>query len=89
EALDLISFMTVGDDEVRAWTIERGTPAVKAAGKIHTDLERGFIRGEVVTYDNMVSCRTLAEARKSGVLRQEGKNYVVQDGDIMHVLFNV
>ena len=89
EALDLISFMTVGDDEVRAWTIERGTPAVKAAGKIHTDLERGFIRGEVVTFDNMVSCRTLAEARKSGVLRQEGKNYVVQDGDIMHVLFNV
>ena len=89
EALDFISFMTVGDVEVRAWPIERGTPAVKAAGKIHTDLERGFIRGEVVTYENMVSCRTLAEARKNGVLRQEGKNYIVQDGDIMHVLFNV
>jgi len=89
EALDLISFMTVGDEEVRAWPIERGTPAVKAAGKIHSDLERGFIRGEVVTYDNMVSCRTLAEARKNGVLRQEGKGYIVQDGDIMHVLFNV
>ena len=89
EALDLISFMTVGDDEVRAWPIERGTPAVKAAGKIHTDLERGFIRGEVVTFENMVSCRTLAEARKNGVLRQEGKNYIVRDGDIMHVLFNV
>ena len=89
EALDLISFMTVGDEEVRAWPIERGTPAVKAAGKIHSDLERGFIRGEVVTYENMVSCRTLAEARKNGVLRQEGKTYIVQDGDIMHVLFNV
>ena len=89
EALDFISFMTVGDDEVRAWPIERGTPAVKAAGKIHSDLERGFIRGEVVTYENMVSCRTLAEARKNGVLRQEGKSYIVQDGDIMHVLFNV
>ncbi len=89
EALDLISFMTVGEDEVRAWPITRGTPALKAAGKIHSDLERGFIRGEVVTYDNMVSCRTLSEARKHGMLRQEGKNYVVQDGDIMHVLFNV
>ena len=89
EALDLISFMTVGDDEVRAWSITRGTPAVKAAGKIHTDLERGFIRGEVVTFANMVACRTLAEARKNGMLRQEGKNYTVQDGDIMHVLFNV
>ena len=89
EALDFISFMTVGDDEVRAWPIERGTLAVKAAGKIHSDLERGFIRGEVVTYENMVSCRTLAEARKNGVLRQEGKSYIVQDGDIMHVLFNV
>ena len=88
-ALDFISFMTVGDDEVRAWPIERGTPAVKAAGKIHSDLERGFIRGEVVTYENMVSCRTLAAARKNGVLRQEGKGYIVQDGDIMHVLFNV
>ena len=63
--------------------------AVRAAGQIHTDMERGFIRGEVVTYENMVNCRTLAEARKSGVLRQEGKNYIVQDGDIMHVLFNV
>ena len=79
----------MGDEEVRAWPISRGTPALKAAGKIHTDLERGFIRGEVVTYKNLVECRTLAEARKSGVLRQEGKNYVVQDGDIMHVLFNV
>ena len=89
EALDLISFLTVGDDEVRAWPITRGTPAAKAAAQIHTDLERGFIRGEVVTYENMVDCRTLAEVRKSGLLRQEGKNYIMQDGDIMHVLFNV
>ncbi len=89
EALDLISFLTVGEEEVRAWPIARGTSALKAAGKIHSDLERGFIRGEVVTYENMVKCRTLAQARKNGVLRQEGKNYIVQDGDIMHVLFNV
>ncbi len=89
EALDLISFLTVGEDEVRAWPIRRGTPALKAAGRIHSDLERGFIRGEVITYDNMVACRTLAQARKNGMLRQEGKNYIVQDGDIMHVLFNV
>lgn len=89
EALDLISFLTVGDDEVRAWPIASGTSAIKAAGKIHTDLERGFIRGEVVAYEDMARCRTLAEARRNGVLRQEGKNYIVQDGDIMHVLFNV
>ena len=89
EALDFISFLTVGDIEVRAWPIARGTPAVKAAGQIHSDMERGFIRGEVVRYEHMVECRTLAVARKNGVLRQEGKNYVVQDGDIMHVLFNV
>ncbi len=89
EALDLISFLTVGDDEVRAWTIARGTTAVKAAGKIHTDIERGFIRGEVVAFDDLVGCGTLAAARKNGVLRQEGKNYTVRDGDIMNVLFNV
>ena len=89
EALDLISFLTVGEDEVRAWPITRGTSALKAAGQIHSDLERGFIRGEVVTFGNMVSCRTLAAARKNGMLRQEGRNYIVQDGDIMHVLFNV
>jgi GTP-binding protein YchF len=89
EALDLISFLTVGDDEVRAWPITRGTVAVKAAGKIHSDLERGFIRGEVVSYEDLTKCGSLAEARKHGVLRQEGKTYVVKDGDIMHVLFNV
>ena len=88
-ALNLISFLTVGEDECRAWPITRGMHAQKAAGKIHTDLERGFIRGEVVTYDDLCSCGTLAEARKMGVLRQEGKTYTVQDGDVMNILFNV
>jgi ribosome-binding ATPase len=87
--LDYVSFLTVGDDEVRAWTVRRNTPAVKAAGVIHTDLERGFIRGEVVRYDDLVRAGSMAEARKRGVLRLEGKSYPVQDGDIMHVLFNV
>ncbi len=89
EVLDLVTFLTVGEDEVRAWPITRGTPAVSAAGTIHTDLERGFIRGEVVAFDDLERCRSLAEARKQGVLRQEGRGYVVKDGDIMHVLFNV
>ena len=76
-------------DEDRAWTITKGTIAVKGAGKIHTDLERGFIRAEVVAYDELVKCGGFAEARKQGVLRQEGKTYEVKDGDIMHILFNV
>ena len=84
-----ISFFTVGEDEVRAWEIRVDTVAQKASGKIHTDLERGFIRAEVVPYDELIQCRSLAESRKKGVLRQEGKDYIVQDGDIMHVLFNV
>lgn len=88
-ALNLISFLTVGEDECRAWPIMKGMPAQQAAGKIHTDLERGFIRGEVVTYDDLCACGTLAEARKKGVLRMEGKTYTVQDGDIMNILFNV
>lgn len=87
--LDLISFLTVGEDEVRAWPITRGTVAQKAAGKIHTDLERGFIRGEVVSYKDLRECGSLSDARKKGLLRQEGKEYVVRDGDIMHVLFNI
>jgi hypothetical protein len=89
DVLGLITFFTVGEDEDRAWTITKGTTAVKGAGRIHTDLERGFIRAEVVAYDDLVKCRTLAEARKQGVLRQEGRNYMVKDGDIMHILFNV
>ena len=89
EAIGQVSFFTVGDDEVRAWEIRENTIAQKAAGKIHTDLERGFIRAEVVAYDDLIECGSLGEARKRGVLRQQGKEYVVKDGDIMDVLFNV
>ena len=88
-ALDLISFITVGEDEVRAWPITKGTSALKASGKIHSDLERGFIRAEVISYEDMKECRTLAVGRDRGLLRQEGKDYIVDDGEIMHVLFNV
>ncbi len=87
--LDQISFLTSGEDEVRAWTIKRGTPAVKAAGKIHSDIERGFIRAEVVHYDDFVRLGTEAKCREAGKLRLEGKEYVVQDGDIIHYRFNV
>lgn len=89
ELLGLISFFTVGQDECRAWTIRRGTIAVEAAGEIHSDLQRGFIRGEVVPHEDLLRLGSLAETRKAGVLRQEGKTYVVKDGDILHVLFNV
>ncbi len=89
DVLDLVTFLTVGEDEVRAWPIAKGTPAVKAAGKIHSDLERGFIRAEVVKYDDLVRCGSEAEAKRNGVLRQEGKTYVVNDGDVLHILFNV
>lgn len=87
--LGLISFFTIGSDEVRAWTVRRGTMAQKAAGKIHTDLDRGFIRAEVIGHDDLVQCGSLAEARKRGLLRLEGKTYIVQDGDVVTVLFNV
>ena len=87
--LGLISFFTVGEDEVKAWTIHSNTPAVKAAGKIHSDIEKGFIRAEVISYDDFIKYGGMAEARKHGVLRLEGKTYIVQDGDISHFLFNV
>jgi GTP-binding protein YchF len=88
--LDLISFFTVGEDEVRAWTIDRGTPAVRAAGKIHSDLERGFIRAETVSYDDfMNSGKKLSAAKQAGKMRLEGKDYIVSDGDIINVRFNV
>ncbi len=87
--LDLISFLTTGKDEVRAWTIKRGTTARKAAGKIHSDIERGFIRAEVVAYGNFIALGSEAKCRESGKLRLEGKDYVVQDGDIIHFRFNV
>lgn len=89
ELLGLISFFTVGPDECRAWTIAAGTPAVEAAGVIHSDIQRGFIRAEVVSYDDLIETGGLPEARKAGKLRLEGKTYIVQDGDIAHYLFNV
>jgi ribosome-binding ATPase len=87
--LGLVSFLTAGEDEVRAWTIRRGTTAQPAAGAIHSDLERGFIRAEVVHYDDLVADGGLPEARRHGHLRSEGKTYVVKDGDVINVLFNV
>lgn len=89
ELLDLISFLTAGEDEVRAWTIRRGTTAVKAAGKIHSDIERGFIRAEVVAFEDFVHYGSEAKAREAGKLRLEGKDYVVRDGDMIHFRFNV
>jgi ribosome-binding ATPase YchF (GTP1/OBG family) len=89
QLLGLVSFFTVGADEVRAWTIDRDIPAVKAAAKIHTDIERGFIRAEIISYDHMLECGSLAEGKKRGLLRLEGKTYKVQDGDIINFLFNV
>ena len=87
--LGLISFFTTVSSELKAWTIPDGTPAPKAAGKIHSDMERGFIRAEVIGYSDLESCGNLAEARKRGLLRTEGKNYIVQDGDVVTFLFNV
>ena len=87
--LDLISFFTVGPDEVRAWTIRRGTPAKRAAGRIHTDLERGFIRAEVTPYELFMEYGSEQAVKDAGRLQVEGKDYVVADGDIMHVRFNV
>ncbi len=87
--LGLQSFFTVGEDEVRAWTIQHGTTAVNAAGAIHSDLERGFIRAEVVSFEDFMVSGSLAEARKKGTVRLEGRNYLVQDGDIMNIRFNV
>jgi len=87
--LDWISFFTVGEDEVKAWTIRRGDRAPRAAGRIHSDLERGFIRAEVMHYPDFISSGSEAKARHDGKLRVEGKEYVVQDGDILHVRFAV
>jgi len=89
ELLEQVCFFTGGPKEVRAWTITRGTPAVKAAGRIHSDMERGFIRAEVVTYSDLMAAGSMAEARRRGVLRMEGKGYQVQDGDVITFLFNV
>jgi GTP-binding protein YchF len=87
--LGLISFLTAGPDECRAWTVAAGSTAPEAAGKIHSDLRRGFIRAEVIRFEDLVASGSEAEARKKGLLRTEGKQYVVQDGDIVNILFNV
>ena len=87
--LGLISFLTAGSDEVRAWTITRGTRAPQAAGKIHTDFERGFIRAEVIAFDDLKALGTMAAAKEKGKVRSEGKDYVMKDGDIVNFLFNV
>jgi ribosome-binding ATPase YchF (GTP1/OBG family) len=89
DLLGLMPFFTVGPDECRAWTIPRDTSAVEAASEIHSDIARGFIRAEVISYDDLIAAGSLAEARKLGTLRREGKNYIVQDGDIINFLFNV
>jgi len=89
ELLGLISFFTVGKDEVRAWTIPAATPAQQAAGAIHSDLERGFIRAEIIEWDKLLAAGSEANAKKQGIMRTEGKSYPVKDGEVAHVLFNV
>lgn len=89
DLLGLQSFLTAGEDECRAWTVEKGATAPEAAGRIHTDLERGFIRAEVAGYQDLVDAGSMGELKKRGQLRTEGKSYVVQDGDILNILFNV
>jgi GTP-binding protein YchF len=87
--LGLMSFLTTGADEVRAWTIRQNTIAVEAAGAIHTDIQRGFIRAEIVAFDDLIRAGSMADAKKQGTVRMEGKTYIVKDGDICHFLFNV
>ena len=89
ELMGLISFFTVGEDEVKAWTITRGTEALDAAGEIHSDIQKGFIRAEVISYEDLLDAGSMAEGRKRGTVRLEGKTYVVQDGDVAHFRFNV
>jgi hypothetical protein len=87
--LGLITFITAGPQDTHAWSVAAGTTALKAAGRIHSDIERGFIRAEVIGWQELLDCGSLAEARKRGLLRIEGKAYVVADGDVINVLFNV
>ena len=89
DLLGLMSYLTAGEQEVRAWTIEKGTKAPQAAGKIHTDFERGFIRAEVINYKDLIELGSLAAAREKGLVRSEGKEYVMQDGDVVLFRFNV
>ena len=87
--LNLITYFTAGEKEVRAWTVKVGSTAPQAAGVIHTDFEKGFIRAEVIKYDDYVSLGSEAKVKEAGKLGIEGKGYIVQDGDVMHFLFNV
>lgn len=87
--LGLISYLTSGEDETRAWTIKKGTKAPQAAGKIHTDFERGFICAEVVAYKDLIECGSLTKAKEKGLVGLQGKDYVVQDGDVITFRFNV
>ena len=89
DLLGLISFLTYGKDECRAWTIKKGTKAPQAAGKIHSDIERGFIRAETINFDDMIRCGSVAAAKEKGLLRSEGKEYIMHDGDVVNFLFNV
>ncbi len=89
QLLDLITFLTAGEPEVRAWTVRRGAKAPEAAGKIHSDLERGFIRAEVTPFPELVEAGSFANARSRGTLRLEGRDYVVQDGDVIYFRFSV
>ena len=89
DLLGLLSYLTSGEDETRAWTIKKGTKAPQAAGKIHTDFERGFIRAEVINYQDLLDCGSSAAAKEKGLMRLEGKEYVVQDGDVILFRFNV
>ncbi len=87
--MGLISFLTAGKPEVRAWPIKNGTRAPQAAGKIHSDFERGFIRAEIVSFDDLMRCGSVAAAKEKGLYRSEGKEYVMQDGDVVLFRFNV
>ena len=89
QAIDLITFLTTGEDETRAWEVRRGAKAPEAAGVIHSDLERGFIRAEVIGYDELIAAGSLDAAKAAGKLRQEGKDYEVAEGDILNIRFNV
>ena len=89
DLLGYISFLTAGEDECRAWTIVRGTKAPKAAGKVHTDIERGFIRAEIVAFDDLKTCGSMAAAKEKGLVRMEGKEYVMADGDVTYFRFNI
>ena len=87
--LGLLSFLTAGEKETRAWTIKAGTKAPQAAGKIHSDFERGFIRAEVIYYQDLLDCGSIAAAKAKGLVGSEGKEYVMKDGDVVEFLFNV